>query len=75
VLVDWSQNNAAKTTVAPYSLRARPMPWVSTPLTWDEVEACRAPTDLQFQAEDVLARVDEHGDLAAALLGKGAPLP
>ena len=75
VLVDWSQNNAAKTTVAPYSLRARPMPWVSTPLTWDEVEACRAPTDLQFQAEDVLARVDEHGDLFAALLGKGAPLP
>ena len=75
VFVDWSQNNAAKTTVAPYSLRARPMPWVSTPLTWNEVEACRAPTDLQFQAEDVLARVDEHGDLFAALLGKGAPLP
>jgi len=75
VLVDWSQNNAAKTTVAPYSLRARPMPWVSTPLTWDEVEACRAPTDLQFQAEDVLARVDEHGDLFAALLDKGAALP
>jgi bifunctional non-homologous end joining protein LigD len=75
VFVDWSQNNAAKTTVAPYSLRARPVQWVSTPVTWDEVEACRAPTDLQFRAEDVLARVEEHGDLFAPLLGKGSPLP
>jgi len=75
VLVDWSQNNAAKTTVAPYSLRARPVQWVSTPVTWDEVEACRASTDLQFRAEDVLVRVEEHGDLFASLLGKGSPLP
>ena len=43
VFVDWSQNNAAKTTVAPYALRARPQPWVSTPVTWDEVAACRKP--------------------------------
>ncbi|MDQ3113632.1 MAG: non-homologous end-joining DNA ligase, partial [Actinomycetota bacterium] len=41
VLIDWSQNNPAKTTVAPYSLRARPHPTVSTPVTWDEVVACR----------------------------------
>ena len=75
VFVDWSQNNAAKTTVAPYSLRARPVQRVSTPVTWDEVEACRAATDLQFRAEDVLARVDEDGDLFAPLLGKGSPLP
>ena len=37
VLVDWSQNNAAKTTVSVYSLRARPTATVSTPVTWDEV--------------------------------------
>ena len=41
IFVDWSQNNPAKTTVAPYSLRARDEPTVSTPLTWDEVEARR----------------------------------
>jgi bifunctional non-homologous end joining protein LigD len=75
VFVDWSQNNAAKTTVAPYSLRARAEQWVSTPITWDEVEACRAPTDLQFRADEVLARVEAHGDLFAPLLGKGSPLP
>ena len=73
VFVDWSQNNAAKTTVAPYALRARPEPWVSTPLTWDEVEACRTPEDLRFRAEQVLERVDELGDLFAPLLETGGP--
>ena len=75
VFVDWSQNNAAKTTVAPYSLRARAQHWVSTPLTWDEVEGARAPADLQFRADDVLARVEAQGDLFAPTLGKGSPLP
>jgi bifunctional non-homologous end joining protein LigD len=69
VLVDWSQNSAAKTTVSVYSLRARPRPTVSTPVTWDEVEACRRPDDLVFTSDDVLARVEEHGDLFAPLLG------
>jgi bifunctional non-homologous end joining protein LigD len=65
VFVDWSQNNPAKTTVAPYSLRARPHPTVSTPLTWDEVAAGGT---LSFSAPDVLERVAEHGDLFAAVL-------
>ena len=38
VFIDWSQNTASKTTVAVYSVRARPAPTVSTPLTWDELE-------------------------------------
>lgn len=63
VLIDWSQNNPAKTTVAPYSLRARQRPTVSTPLTWEEVEECERPEELVFTAPDVLARVEEHGDL------------
>ena len=75
VFVDWSQNNAAKTTVAPYALRARPEPWVSTPLTWDEVAAVRRPEDVQFRAEQTLERVDAHGDLFVALLSTAAPLP
>ena len=68
VLIDWSQNNGAKTTIAPYSLRARDLPTVSTPVTWDEVTACRAVADLTFTAPDVLARVETHGDLFAALV-------
>lgn len=66
VLIDWSQNNSAKTTVAPYSLRAREQPTVSTPVTWDEVEACRTPADLVFTASDVLDRIASSGDLFAA---------
>ncbi|HEY2506776.1 MAG TPA: non-homologous end-joining DNA ligase [Streptosporangiaceae bacterium] len=63
ILIDWSQNNAAKTTVAPYSLRARERPTVSTPITWDEVAACRVAGDLVFTADDVLDRVATSGDL------------
>jgi bifunctional non-homologous end joining protein LigD len=68
VLIDWSQNNGAKTTVAPYSLRAREHPTVSTPVTWDEVSACRDVSDLFFTAPDVLARVEDRGDLFAPLV-------
>jgi bifunctional non-homologous end joining protein LigD len=67
VLIDWSQNNGSKTTIAPYSLRAREHPTVSTPVTWDEVAACREVADLFFTAPDTLARVDQHGDLFASL--------
>jgi bifunctional non-homologous end joining protein LigD len=68
VLIDWSQNNGSKTTIAPYSLRARVHPTVSTPVTWDEVAACRSPGDLFFTAPDVLGRVEKHGDLFGPLL-------
>ena len=67
VLIDWSQNNGSKTTIAPYSLRARVHPTVSTPVTWDEVAACQDVQDLFFTAPDTLARVAEHGDLFAPL--------
>jgi bifunctional non-homologous end joining protein LigD len=77
VLVDWSQNNAAKTTVSVYSLRARPLPTVSTPVSWDEVAAAAKSRDrLSFVSDDVLARVAADGDLFAPLLtGNRPPLP
>jgi bifunctional non-homologous end joining protein LigD len=75
VLIDWSQNNPAKTTVAPYSLRARAVPSVSTPVSWDEVRACGRPEDLVFTAEDVLERVTHGGDLFAELHGDPVRLP
>jgi bifunctional non-homologous end joining protein LigD len=68
VFIDWSQNNESKTTVAPYSLRARDLPTVSTPVTWAEVAACREVADLTFTAPVVLARVEAHGDLFAPLV-------
>jgi bifunctional non-homologous end joining protein LigD len=75
VLIDWSQNSAAKTTVAVYSLRARPHPTVSTPVSWAEVEACRDAAELVFRSDDVLARVARHGDLFAPTRRPGEPLP
>jgi bifunctional non-homologous end joining protein LigD len=68
ILIDWSQNNAFKTTVAPYSLRARSKPTVSTPVTWEEVMGCERPEDLAFTSGEVLERVAEHGDLLAPLV-------
>ena len=75
VFIDWSQNNAAKTTVAPYSLRGVARPTVSTPLTWDEVGDASKAADLTFTATDVVERVGRHGDLLADLAGAAAPLP
>jgi bifunctional non-homologous end joining protein LigD len=72
VFIDWSQNAAAKTTVAPYSLRAEPTPSVSTPLTWAEVAAGEVR---RCSPLAVLARVDRHGDLLAELAGGGPPVP
>jgi bifunctional non-homologous end joining protein LigD len=74
VFIDWSQNNPAKTTVAPYSLRGRDHPTASTPVTWEEVRACRHVNRLTFTADDVLDRIEDHGDLLAGLAEDGAPL-
>jgi len=79
VLIDWSQNNPAKTTVAPYSLRARAGATVSTPIGWDEVDAVRDgsldPAALRFTTGDVLARVEDYGDLFDVANATRAPLP
>jgi bifunctional non-homologous end joining protein LigD len=74
VLIDWSQNDEHKTTVGVYSLRARERPTVSTPLAWDEVEA-GDPDALVFEADDVLARVEAHGDLFAPVAELEQELP
>jgi bifunctional non-homologous end joining protein LigD len=75
VFIDWSQNSRHKTTVAVYSLRARPRPTVSTPVTWDEVDAAAAGGGLTFEAADVLARVEADGDLFAPALTLEQELP
>jgi bifunctional non-homologous end joining protein LigD len=78
VLIDWSQNDAHKTTVSVYSLRATEQPRVSTPVSWDELAACREqrrPELLSFGPEDVLSRIAERGDLFAKILTLQQTLP
>jgi bifunctional non-homologous end joining protein LigD len=78
VLVDWSQNDDHKTTVTVYSVRARERPTVSTPVSWDEVQACldaRDPELLTFTTDQVLERVAAEGDPFAMLLSTKQQLP
>jgi bifunctional non-homologous end joining protein LigD len=70
VLIDWSQNHMAKTTVCVYSVRAMPEPTVSTPVTIAEMRDCAKKGDpgvLRFTSDEVLRRVDKYGDLFAPL--------
>jgi bifunctional non-homologous end joining protein LigD len=75
VLIDWSQNNSAKTTLAPYSLRGADEPRVSTPIDWDEVAAATDPAELVFLPADVLGRIEQYGDVLEALYESPKPLP
>ncbi|MFB7886572.1 ATP-dependent DNA ligase [Cellulosimicrobium cellulans] len=72
VLVDWSQNNGNKTTIAPYSLRGREHPTVAAPRTWEELDD---PGLRHLDADEVVERVRTIGDpLAALTLGHLAAL-
>ncbi|ATL30465.1 non-homologous end-joining DNA ligase [Streptomyces formicae] len=77
VFVDFSQNAAAKTTATPYTLRARPEPTVSTPVTWAEIEECDDQEQLVFRADDIAPRLRRYGDLLGPLinLNRARPLP
>jgi bifunctional non-homologous end joining protein LigD len=78
VLIDWSQNDEHKTTVNVYSLRAKERPTVSTPVTWEEVEAAsrrRSGKVLTFEHGEVIARVERDGDLFAPVLSLRQGLP
>ena len=78
VFVDWSQNDEHKSTVCVYSLRVAERPTVSTPLTWEEVEAAikaNAPQSLVFETEQVLDRVQAMGDLYAPVVTMKQTVP
>ena len=75
VLIDWAQNAPSRTTVAVYSVRARDFPSVSTPVTWDEVEAASSKEDLTFDTDAALDRLQTHGDLMAPVMSEQQKLP
>jgi bifunctional non-homologous end joining protein LigD len=77
VLIDWYQNHLTKTTVCAYSLRARPRPTVSTPLTWDEVDDAVGAAEgaLVYDLDDVRDRIAARGDLFAPVATLQQELP
>jgi len=68
VTVDYAQNSLGRNTAAPYTMRAHSVhPAVSTPLTWEELDAGTIhPASLSPQ--EVLERVSRMGDLFAPVL-------
>jgi bifunctional non-homologous end joining protein LigD len=78
VLVDWLQNDATRSTVAPYSLRATAWPTVSTPVTWEEVEQAVGedrPEKLTFVPQDIPRRLETQGELFRPVLELTQTLP
>jgi bifunctional non-homologous end joining protein LigD len=78
VLINWSQNDASKTMICVYSLRAREKPFVSFPLGWKELEDLAKlgdPEKLQVIYSEAVRRAKEKGDLFREILVKEQKLP
>ncbi len=77
ILLDWLQNDAFRSTVAPYSLRATPVPTVSMPVAWEDVERAAAGEVAQLLPgpDEALARIERDGDRFADVLTLEQRLP
>lgn len=76
VLIDWSQNNISKTTVSVYSMRGkRAEPFISIPVTWDELKRIKGAQALSFTPMATLKRLKKKGDLFASVLTLKQELP
>ena len=78
VFINWSQNDASKTMVCVYSLRAREKPFASFPLSWQELEDAAGQGDAEklfTLASDALSRAEKEGDLFREVLIKKQKLP
>jgi bifunctional non-homologous end joining protein LigD len=78
VFINWSQNDASKTMICAYSLRAREKPFVSFPLEWRELENLEGqydPERLQVVYSEAVSRAGRMGDLFQEMLVKEQKLP
>jgi len=78
IFINWSQNDASKTMVCVYSLRARKKPFVSFPLEWRDLENPTGygdPERLQVMHSEALSRAEKKGDLFQEVLVKEQKLP
>lgn len=78
VFINWSQNDASKTMVCVYSLRADEKPFVSCPLTWPELERLAKEKEVkgfQFLCSEAVTRTEKLGDLFGEMLDKKQKLP
>jgi bifunctional non-homologous end joining protein LigD len=78
VFINWSQNDASKTMVAAYSLRADTAPSVSMPLDWKQLKKLSGQSDPRkffFTPEQAVAEAEKSGDIFRPMLDKKQKLP
>jgi len=78
VFINWSQNDASKTMICVYSLRAREKPFVSFPLAWEELEHLAGlgnPEKMQVMHSEAVSRAEKKGDLFQEVIVKKQKLP
>ena len=78
VFINWSQNDASKTMICVYSLRAREKPIVSFPLEWRDLENPAGdgdPERLKVMHSEAVSRAEKKGDLFREVLTKEQKLP
>jgi bifunctional non-homologous end joining protein LigD len=78
VFINWSQNDASKTMICVYSLRAREKPFVSFPLEWRELENLAGlgdPDRLQVTHSEAVSKAERKGDLFGEVLVREQKLP
>ena len=74
ILLDYLRNNRTNTSVAAFSIRARPGAPVSMPISWDELDA--SPKGDAFTMHDVVSRLDaQRRDPWAGYWKRGQHLP
>ncbi len=78
VFINWSQNDASKTMICVYSLRAQEKPIVSFPFEWQELETLTSRGDqerLQVMHTAAVSRAKKTGDLFQEVLAREQKLP
>ncbi|MGB7569353.1 MAG: non-homologous end-joining DNA ligase [Chitinivibrionales bacterium] len=78
IFINWSQNDASKTMVCVYSLRAMEAPSVSFPFFWKELDKAAKTHDpgaFRILASEAMTRAEKNGDFYKELLDMKQRLP
>jgi bifunctional non-homologous end joining protein LigD len=78
VFINWSQNDASKTMVCVYSLRAMDKPAVSFPLSWKDLETAAKHNDhgnFVILAPDAIAKLEKNKNFYQEMLEIKQRLP
>ena len=78
VFINWSQNDASKTMACVYSLRAGESPYVSCPLSWEEIDRFskqKRIENFRILYSGAIERTEKYGDIFKEILTGKQRLP